>query len=205
MWYKHNSTFRLVVPAKEGDKDTFVNENGVEVKNQYIFDIEMDDWGREATFYVSFDFEEMEARINSYTTDSGLYDVVIPSYFEYAGNKYTLTEIAGGNYNEFQESVEIPATVTKIIPKSIGYYREEVYIEDYYWDEDGNFVDNSRYGYEYYKLDYFTLYCEEHTAAHIYAIENEFNYEISKSLENVEFSTFGDDIAVSGDLKKREN
>ncbi len=31
-WYRHNSTFRLVVPAKEGDKDAFVNENGVLVK-----------------------------------------------------------------------------------------------------------------------------------------------------------------------------
>ena len=30
-WVKDNSTFRLIVPAKEGDKDTFVNENGVEV------------------------------------------------------------------------------------------------------------------------------------------------------------------------------
>ncbi|MGN1102483.1 MAG: phytoene desaturase family protein [Acutalibacteraceae bacterium] len=30
-WYKDNSTFRLIVPAKEGDTDTFVNENGVEV------------------------------------------------------------------------------------------------------------------------------------------------------------------------------
>ena len=28
-WCKHSSTFRLVVPAKEGDKDAFVNENGV--------------------------------------------------------------------------------------------------------------------------------------------------------------------------------
>ena len=28
-WHKHNSTFRLVVPAKEGDKDAFVNEDGV--------------------------------------------------------------------------------------------------------------------------------------------------------------------------------
>lgn len=28
-WFKHESTFRLVVPAKEGDKDTFVNEDGV--------------------------------------------------------------------------------------------------------------------------------------------------------------------------------
>ncbi|MBR2957721.1 MAG: FAD-dependent oxidoreductase [Clostridia bacterium] len=28
-WYKDNSTFRLVVPAKEGDKDAFVNEDGV--------------------------------------------------------------------------------------------------------------------------------------------------------------------------------
>ena len=30
-WHRHNSTFRLVVPAKEGDKDAFVNENGVKV------------------------------------------------------------------------------------------------------------------------------------------------------------------------------
>ncbi|MBR3767452.1 MAG: FAD-dependent oxidoreductase [Clostridia bacterium] len=30
-WKKHNSTFRLIVPAKKGDKDTFINENGVEV------------------------------------------------------------------------------------------------------------------------------------------------------------------------------
>lgn len=30
-WIRHGSTFRLVVPAKEGDKDTFINENGVEV------------------------------------------------------------------------------------------------------------------------------------------------------------------------------
>ena len=30
-WCQHDSTFRLVVPAKEGDKDTFINEDGVEV------------------------------------------------------------------------------------------------------------------------------------------------------------------------------
>ena len=30
-WHKHDSTFRLVVPAKEGDKDAFENENGVMV------------------------------------------------------------------------------------------------------------------------------------------------------------------------------
>lgn len=30
-WITHNSTFRLIVPAKEGDTDTFINENGVEV------------------------------------------------------------------------------------------------------------------------------------------------------------------------------
>lgn len=30
-WFHHDSTFRLVVPAQPGDKDTFVNENGVEV------------------------------------------------------------------------------------------------------------------------------------------------------------------------------
>lgn len=28
-WHRHDSTFRLVVPAKEGDKDAFVNEDGV--------------------------------------------------------------------------------------------------------------------------------------------------------------------------------
>ena len=30
-WCKHNSTFRLIVPAKEGDEDSFINENGVRV------------------------------------------------------------------------------------------------------------------------------------------------------------------------------
>ncbi|MBE6811869.1 MAG: NAD(P)/FAD-dependent oxidoreductase [Ruminococcaceae bacterium] len=30
-WCQHDSTFRLVIPAKEGDTDTFINENGVEV------------------------------------------------------------------------------------------------------------------------------------------------------------------------------
>lgn len=30
-WRYHASTFRLVIPAKEGDKDAFVNENGVKV------------------------------------------------------------------------------------------------------------------------------------------------------------------------------
>lgn len=30
-WHRHDSTFRLVVPAKEGDKDVFVNDDGVKV------------------------------------------------------------------------------------------------------------------------------------------------------------------------------
>ncbi len=30
-WRKHDSTFRLLVPAKEGDTDTFINESGVKV------------------------------------------------------------------------------------------------------------------------------------------------------------------------------
>lgn len=30
-WHRHDSTFRLVVPAKEGDKDAFMNEDGVMV------------------------------------------------------------------------------------------------------------------------------------------------------------------------------
>ncbi len=30
-WLRHDSTFRLIVPAKDGDKDSFVNENGVRV------------------------------------------------------------------------------------------------------------------------------------------------------------------------------
>ena len=30
-WVRENSTYRFVVPAKPGDKDTFINENGVEV------------------------------------------------------------------------------------------------------------------------------------------------------------------------------
>ncbi len=30
-WRKHPSTFRLVVPAEEGDEDSFINEDGVRV------------------------------------------------------------------------------------------------------------------------------------------------------------------------------
>ena len=30
-WVKHDSTFRLIIPAKDGDKNTFINENGVSV------------------------------------------------------------------------------------------------------------------------------------------------------------------------------
>ncbi len=30
-WHRHDSTFRLVVPAKEGDKDAFMNEDGIMV------------------------------------------------------------------------------------------------------------------------------------------------------------------------------
>ncbi len=30
-WFRHDSTFRLIVPAKEADKNTFINENGVSV------------------------------------------------------------------------------------------------------------------------------------------------------------------------------
>lgn len=30
-WHQHDSTFRLIVPAKEGDTDAFVNEDGVKV------------------------------------------------------------------------------------------------------------------------------------------------------------------------------
>ena len=28
-WYTHDSTFRLIVPAKEGDEDAFINEDGI--------------------------------------------------------------------------------------------------------------------------------------------------------------------------------
>ena len=153
---------------------------------EYIFDNDRDDWYESATFNVSLDFEEMEARINYYDAYTSWSKVVIPSYFEHDGEKYTVTEIAGGCYDEFQSCVTVPSTVKVIAPESIGYYYEWIEVDNSYIDEDGYYVEDYDEVQVKVQVDDFTIYCEEDTAAYNYAIENGFSYEISKSLENAE-------------------
>ena len=165
---------------------------------EYIFDNDRDNWRESATFNVSFDFEEMEARINSYEPYSSSSDVVIPSYFEYEGEKYTVTEIADGCHDEFQQSVYVPSTVTKIAPKALGYYYEWVEIDNSYIDEDGYYVEEYDEEKVLVAVDFFTIYCEENSAAHSYAIENGFSFEISKSIENAEIVIAETEIYYTG-------
>ncbi len=165
---------------------------------EYIFDNDRDNWRESATFNVSFDFEEMEARINSYEPYSSTSEVIIPSYFEYEGEKYTVTEIADGCHDEYQRSVYVPSTVTKIAPKALGYYYEWVEIDNSYIDEDGYYVEEFDEEKVLVAVDFFTIYCEENSAAHSYAIENGFSFEISKSIENAEIVMTETEIYYTG-------
>ena len=151
---------------------------------EYYIDMEDDNWNY-VEYSVSFDFEEMEARINSYYADSGT--VVIPSYFDYNGRRYTVTDIIGGDcYNEYQCKVEIPSTVTYIAPESIGYYYDEVLVDNSYWDEDGFWVDDYEYVEKLVPVSGLTIACEAGTAAEKYANDNGFSTEIFRSLQDAE-------------------
>ena len=140
----------------------------------------------------------MEARINSYEPYSSTSEVIIPSYFEYEGEKYTVTEIADGCHDEYQRSVYVPSTVTKIAPKALGYYYEWVEIDNSYIDEDGYYVEEYDEEKVLVAIDFFTIYCEENSAAHSYAIENGFSFEISKSIENAEIVMAESEIYYTG-------
>ena len=53
----HESTFRLVVPAQEGDKDTFVNEDGVEVSVDARMPIGFEEFSRKLDELVPGSYE----------------------------------------------------------------------------------------------------------------------------------------------------
>ncbi len=56
-WYHHDSTFRLIVPAKEGDKDTFVNENGVNVSLDVRMPVGFEEFSRKLDEVVPGSYE----------------------------------------------------------------------------------------------------------------------------------------------------
>lgn len=60
-WYRHNSTFRLIVPAKEGDRDTFINENGVEVTIDARMPVGFDNFARKLDEIVPGSYESCMA------------------------------------------------------------------------------------------------------------------------------------------------
>ena len=152
---------------------------------EYYITVDENYWGERTKYSVSFDFDSMEARINSYASD--YYNVVIPSYFEYYGERYTVTEIIGGDmYNEWQEGVEIPSTVTYIAPESIGYYLGEVEADNSYWDQYGDYVYDFDYVEKMLPVSWFTIRCEEGTAAEKYAYDNNFRCELLQSISKAE-------------------
>lgn len=153
---------------------------------EYYFDVEMNYWGEYVEFNVSLDFDAMEARINSYSSDE-VCDVKIPEYFEYDGDRFTVTDIAGGDkYNDYQRSAEIPSTVTYIAPQSVGYYLEEVEIDNSYYDDDGYYVEDYEYVYKLFPIEGFEIICEKGSAAERYALENDFECELFKDITRAE-------------------
>ena len=56
-WKKHPSTFRLIVPAKDGDEDTFINENGVEVVVDVRMPVGFDNFARKLDEVVPGSYE----------------------------------------------------------------------------------------------------------------------------------------------------
>ena len=153
-------------------------------ETEYYFYIEDDNWNI-VNYNVSLDFDAMEARINSYSGDTD--DVVIPSFFEYEGESYTVTEIAGADKNnDWQYRVEIPSTVTVIAPESIGYYLGEVEVDNSYWDEYGDYVYDFDYVEKMLPIPGFTIRCEQGSAAQKYAIENGFISETFRSISEAE-------------------
>ncbi len=136
------------------------------------------DWYDNSTYTMSIDTSTKTATVLS--VDSCYYDVVIPESFNYNNINYTVTGVTGTTVN-YLESVEIPATVTYISPKAIGY------------DANGEKINT-----------YLQIYCYEGTAAEQYAQSNSFEavklYRVSDScvtLSGTSFIFTGDYIEPS--------
>lgn len=165
-------------------------------ETEYYFYIE-DDYWNEVTYNVSLDFDAMEARINYYSGDTC--DVEIPAFFEYEGEKYTVTEILGGDrYNEWQSSVSVPSGVTVIYPESLGYYLGEVEVDNSYWDEFGDYVYEFDYIEKLLPIEDFTVKCEEGSAAQKYALDNGFRCETFRSITEAEIFVDRSELTYTG-------
>lgn len=60
-WCRHDSTFRLVVPAKEGDKDAFLNEDGVMVTVDARMPVGFEEFSRKLDELVPGSYESCRA------------------------------------------------------------------------------------------------------------------------------------------------
>ncbi|MBQ7595212.1 MAG: NAD(P)/FAD-dependent oxidoreductase [Clostridia bacterium] len=63
-WVRENSTFRLIVPAKEGDTDTFINENGVEVSVDVRMPVGFHEFSKKLDEVVPGSYESSMAAFN---------------------------------------------------------------------------------------------------------------------------------------------
>lgn len=83
----HESTFRLVVPAKEGEKDTFVNEDGVEVSIDARMPIGFENFSRKLDELVPGSYESsrkaFDLSIRMFDTLNSLEDPAkLPAHFK---------------------------------------------------------------------------------------------------------------------------
>lgn len=83
----HDSTFRLVVPAKEGDKDTFVNDDGVEVSVDARMPIGFEAFSRKLDEIVPGSYESsmkaFELSVRMFDTLNALDDLSkLPAHFK---------------------------------------------------------------------------------------------------------------------------
>ena len=95
-WYNHNSTFRLVVPAKEGDKDTFINENGVEVTVDARMPVGFNNFARKLDEIVPGSYESCMAAFDLSTRMFKVFECLdnpgkIPSVLKYVPDVLRMT------------------------------------------------------------------------------------------------------------------
>ncbi len=163
----------------------------------HFYQIEDYDWMEETHFYVKLDQYSMVAKIEQYESEAQ--DVVIPEYFEYDDERYTVVEIADGDiYNNWQSSIYIPETVTKIAPSSVGFCKREVEVWVPDIDEYGNDYGYWDWEYRLMPIEGFLIKCVKGSEAERYANENGFICEAYENISNAEIVLDASEFTFSG-------
>ena len=145
-------------------------------------------------------------------------------YYDYGDESskrpFTVTAIYTGDIDNKYKSIVIPETVTYIQEESIGYYNntdydyDEDYDDDYDYDYDDGYDDSydEYYDYEDYdlyderyysytvrtKIEDFTIYCIEGSAADIYAENEGFNTVYINNISSADVTLSAESFYFTG-------